>query len=193
MPPEVQAKMFEPFFTTKGEGKGTGIGLATVIRIVKSHGGFLRVESAVGAGTTFEIFLPCAPEISAAVAAKADEVLPRGHGELILLADDEQALCELVAAELREYGYRVLTAANGAEAVTLFKQHADEIQLFITDNAMPVMDGARAIAEIRKLRACLPVITTSGEMNVEKISGAVQLHKPFALAELLDAVSRSLK
>ena len=185
--------MFAPFFTTKGEGQGTGIGLATVVRIVNNHKGFLRVESAVGAGTTVEIFLPRAPEISAMAAAKADEVLPRGHGELILLADDELALCELVAAELREFGYRVLTAANGAEAVTLFKQHAGEIKLFITDNAMPVMDGARAIAEIRSLRAGLPVITTSGEMDVGKFSGVVQLHKPFALAELLNAVSRSLK
>ena len=193
MPPEVRARIFEPFFTTKGEGKGTGIGLATVVRIVKSHGGFLRVESEVGQGTSFEVFLPCASETPAITAATTVEELPRGHGELILVADDEQALVELVASELREYGYRVLTAANGLEAVTLFRQHADEVGLFITDNSMPVMNGAQAITEIRKLRPALPVIVASGEGGVDKLENMLELAKPFALGELLNAVSRSLK
>ena len=192
MPPEVKAKIFEPFFTTKGEGKGTGIGLATVVRILKSHGGFLRLESEVGEGTTFEIFLPCAPDLTAAVAAKADEVLPRGHGELILLADDELALCELVAAELTEFGYRVITAANGAEAVSLFKQNANEVRLFITDNSMPVLDGPHAIAEIRRLKPGLPVIMASGEGGVN-LAGVAELEKPFALADLLNTVSRCVQ
>ncbi len=192
MPPEVQAKMFEPFFTTKGEGQGTGIGLATVVRIVNSHDGFLRVESEVGHGTTFEIFLPSAPEIAAVAAAKAEETLPRGHGELILLADDERAFCELVAAELTEFGYRVITAANGAEAVALGSQHAPQVRLLITADAMPVMNGQQAIAEIRKFRADLPVILTSGG-ETTSLANATQLAKPFALGELLNAVNRSLK
>ncbi len=192
MSPAVQAKMFEPFFTTKGEGQGTGIGLATVIRIVKSHGGLLRVESEVGHGTTFEIFLPHATEVPTTPAAKAEVTLPRGHGELILVADDELALCELVAAELKEFGYRVLTATNGAEAVALCKQHASELRLFITDDSMPVLNGRQAIGEIRKLRADLPVITTSGD-GAKYFAGVSELNKPFALGELLNAVSRSLK
>ena len=190
---EVQAKIFEPFFTTKGEGKGTGIGLATVVRILKSHGGFLRVESGVGQGTTFEVFLPCAGELATVAAEPAEAGLPRGHGELILLADDELVICELVAAELQEFGYRVLTATNGAEALTLFKQHADEVRLFITDNSMPVMSGPQAIAEIRKLRPGLPAILSSGEAGAEKLARVAELNKPFALAELLATVSRSLK
>lgn len=192
MPPEVKAKIFEPFFTTKGEGKGTGIGLATVVRIMKSHGGFLRVESEVGHGTTFEIFIPCAPEFPAASQTQSDDVLPRGNGELILVADDEQALCELVAAELTEFNYRVISAANGEEAVAIFKQHAGEVRLLITDNSMPVMTGPHAVAEIRKLKPGLPVILASGEGGTG-LEGVAELQKPFALAELLNAVSRSLK
>ena len=192
MPPEVKAKIFEPFFTTKGEGKGTGIGLATVVRIMKSHGGFLRVESEVGQGTTFEIFIPCVPEISPAIQTKTEAALPRGNGELILVADDEQALCELIAAELTEFNYRVISAANGAEAVALFKQHAGEVRLLITDNSMPVMTGPQAIVEIRKLKPGLPVILASGEGGTD-LEGVAELEKPFALAELLNAVSRSLK
>ncbi len=193
MPPEVKAKIFEPFFTTKGEGKGTGIGLATVVRILKSHGGFLRLESEVGHGTTFEVFIPCAPEFVATAVKSAEADLPRGNGELILIADDEQAICELVAAELQEFGYRVITAANGAEAVTLFKQHSREVRLFITDNSMPAMSGPQAIAEIRKLRADLPAILSSGEASAEKLLDVVELNKPFALADLLTTMSRCLK
>ncbi len=192
MPPEVKAKIFEPFFTTKGEGKGTGIGLATVIRILKSHGGFLRVESEVGQGTSFEVFIPCAPEFSVATQIKTEDALPRGNGELILVADDEQALCELIAAELTEFNYRVISAANGAEAVALFKQHAGEVRLLITDNSMPVLTGPQAIAEIRKFKPGLPVILASGEGGTG-LEGVAELEKPFALAELLNAVSRSLK
>ena len=193
MPPAVKAKIFEPFFTTKGAGQGTGLGLATVVRIVKSHGGFLRVESEVGQGTTFEVFIPCAEKISAPTAVPSETDLPRGHGELLLLAEDEQAICELVAAELREFGYRVLTAANGVEAVALFKQHAGEARLFITDHSMPVMSGPLAIAEIRKLRPGLPVILSSGEISAEKMAGVVELSKPFVLGELLATVNRCLK
>ena len=159
---------------------------------MKSHGGFLQVESAVGEGTTFEVFIPCAPEIPVVVDKPMDVELQRGHGELILLADDELALCELVAAELQEFGYSVLTAANGAEALALFKQHAEEVRLFITDTSMPVMSGPQAITEIRKLRPGLPAILSSSEAGEERIDGVIGLNKPFALAELLAAVNRSL-
>ena len=165
MPPEVRAKIFEPFFSTKGEGRGTGIGLSTVMRLVKSHGGFLRVESEPGQGTSFEVFLPRATEARAVEAAAVATELPRGHGELILVADDEKAIRELVTSELTAFGYRVLAATNGAEAVALFRQHAGEVRLFITDQAMPVMDGSHAIAELRQLKPGLPVILTSGEIG----------------------------
>ncbi len=191
MPPEVRSKMFEPFFTTKGEGQGTGIGLSTVLRIVKAHGGFLRVESEAGQGTTFEVFLPRATEVVAVETAGPVEKLLRGAGELILVADDEKAIRELIAAELTAFGYRVLTATNGAEAVAQFRAHAEEVRLFITDSAMPVMDGHQAVAELRKLRPGLPVILTSGELEADKADG-VAVSKPFALEELLSAIHKLL-
>ncbi len=193
MPPEVRAKIFEPFFTTKGEGRGTGIGLATVLRIVKAHGGFLRVESEPDAGTSFEVYLPRATAAAAVEITPEVRNLPRGNGELVLLADDEQAIRNLIESELTTFGYRVVSAANGAEAVALFRRHANEVQLFITDHAMPVMDGKQAIAEVRALKPGLPVISTSGEGGLETIEGVTELDKPFALEDLLAAIRRSLR
>jgi two-component system cell cycle sensor histidine kinase/response regulator CckA len=193
MPPEVIAKIFDPFFTTKGEGRGTGIGLSTVDRIVKNHGGLLRVESKPGEGTSFEIFLPCAPEISAETKKKKTEkTIARGHGELILVADDEEVIRELVAAELTAFNYRVISAGNGDEVVRLFREHANDVRLVITDNMMPGMTGLDAIARLRKINPSLPVIIASGE-ELEPPAGASVLKKPFPLDELLAAVQRNLR
>jgi len=162
---------------------------------VEAHGGFLRVESELGHGTAFEVFLPQAPEIAPVGVPTSAAELPRGQGELILLADDEKAIRDLVSSELVSFGYRVLTSTNGAEAVTLFKQHTGEIRLFITDNAMPVMDGHHAVVEVRRLKPALPIILTTGEAAAEgdELEGALVLNKPFALEELLLAVKRSLR
>ncbi len=192
MSAEVRARIFEPFFTTKGEGRGTGIGLATVLRIVKAHGGFLRVESTPGEGTNFEVLLPRLAEVAPVSVAPARTESVRGRGELILMADDEQAMCELMRTELTSFGYRVLTAANGAEALAIFKEHGADVHLLITDNAMPVMDGRTVINEVRKLKPGLPVIFTSGEGDAGPMANVTGLGKPFALEELLAAIRRSL-
>ncbi|MBI3878596.1 MAG: CHASE2 domain-containing protein [Verrucomicrobia bacterium] len=192
MPPEVKARIFEPFFTTKGEGVGTGIGLATVLRIVMNHGGFLRVESAPGEGTTFEVLLPRALRAAAAAATHAAKEPPRGNGELILVADDEQAIRDLLAGSLTAQGYRVLTAADGAAAVSLFMANESEVRLFFTDSAMPSVDGLRAIQLIRQSRGDLPVILAGGEKSFELAGAILRLQKPYALDEVLWTVHRAL-
>ena len=196
MPPEVKAKIFEPFFTTKPEGKGTGLGLSTSTRIVKAHEGFFSVQSQVGDGTTFEVYLPRLSEVASEAATNAVEA-PRGRGQLILIADDEEGVRELLRRSLEDHGYRVRAAANGAEAVSQFREHSAEVMLLITDQSMPVMDGARAIATIRETRADLPVIVLSGdgESNGGSASDGKpveRLFKPVELEALLRAVSQAL-
>jgi CheY-like chemotaxis protein len=196
IPPEVRAKIFEPFFTTKGEGRGTGIGLSTVMRIVKSHDGFLRVESEPGQGTTFEIFLPRAIEVAPANAIQSETQAPRGQGELVLVVDDERAIRELVSDGLAAHGYHALTASNGEEALRIFQKNRGEIRLVVTDSAMPVMDGAHVITALHKERPDLPVILASAdtdpESEVAKSATAV-MRKPFSLDELLAVVHRCTK
>lgn len=194
MPPEVQAKIFEPFFTTKAEGRGTGMGLPTVLRLVKAHGGFMRLESTPGEGTTFEVFLPRATGAAAASAPIATEI-SRGRGELILVVDDERAIRELVGDGLSAHGFRTLIAANDDEAIELFNRHREEIRVLLTDKAMPLRDGAQTIAALRAAKPTLPVVLISAEPETETDAGESRitfLRKPFSLHELLAAVDRAL-
>ncbi|HEY0456018.1 MAG TPA: CHASE2 domain-containing protein, partial [Verrucomicrobiae bacterium] len=163
MTPEVQAKIFEPFFTTKAEGQGTGIGLATVMRIVKAHSGFIRLESEPGRGTSFEVFLPRSTALPKATAALDSLAQLRGKGEIILLADAEEAIRNIMSTELKAAGYEVITAANGAEAVQYFRENARRVRLFITDNPMPFVGGLSAIRILREQNATLPIILTGAE------------------------------
>jgi len=189
MPPEVLARIFQPFFTTKAEGKGTGLGLATVQRIVKGHGGFLRIESKVGEGTTFEVLLPRAPDMRPERVA-VNGVEARGHGELILVIDDERAIRDLLSEGLVAQGYRVITAADGLEGLHLFRKHAAEVRVVVTDSAMPVMDGAQAIAEIRKLDQGLPVVIATAESGpTPPDANTVAIRKPFALQDITTAIA----
>ena len=118
--------------------------------------------------------------------------LPRGNGEMILVADDEQAICELVSAELSSSGYRVLAARNGAEAVALFREHRAEVRLFITDSAMPVMSGREVVAAVRKLNPNLPIILTSGDAADHKTGNISVVPKPFSLGDILVSIQQNL-
>ena len=196
--PELVPKIFDAFFTTKEPGKGTGLGLSTIARIVRNHEGFHSVKSEVGVGTTFEIYLPRAERVAAD--RSADELksssLKPGQGELLLFVDDDRSVREMVAPTLSERGYRILTAANGAEALALVSQHEPEIRLVLTDVAMPVMDGLEMIQKLHSRVPDLPVVLMSGTFEAGKQSlpaGVTAfLNKPFRLEQLLSVIAQGL-
>jgi PAS domain S-box-containing protein len=160
---DVLDKIFDPFFTTKEVGHGTGLGLSTVIGIVKSHKGFVEVESEVGKGTTFKIYLPARiGECGDNVETAAKEASPRAKGELLLLVDDEKSILLVAQALLEHHGYQVLAAADATEALAIFAMRQNEIDLVLTDIAMPFMDGVALIRTLRKMKPDVKVIASSG-------------------------------
>jgi PAS domain S-box-containing protein len=199
IPPEILPRIFDAFFTTKGPGKGTGLGLSTIARIVRNHGGFVSVKTEVGAGTSFEIYLPRA-ERAPALAAAPVRPSPKqalGHGELILFIDDDRSVREMVTPTLLEHGYRVVSAANGPEALALLRRDAKDIRLVMTDLAMPEMDGLELLGILRASHPELPVILMSGTLEPGKDQlppGArAFLAKPFQLEQLLGAIAGALE
>ena len=189
IPPEIIVRIFDPFFTTKELGQGTGLGLSTVLGIVKSHGGFVGVRSEAGQGTTFEVYLP---------AASAPAALPRGQGELILVVDDEAGIRDVTRRILVKHGYTVVTASQGAEALTQYAQHRDAIRLVLSDLMMPVMDGLAMIRRLKKINPQVRIISSTGWGEENKIAalrelGLTQfLTKPFTIEQLLNALHELL-
>jgi PAS domain S-box-containing protein len=162
MDEQTRARIFEPFFTTKELGKGTGLGLAIVYGIIKQHHGYIHVYSEKGMGTTFKIYLPV---IEDKVEGKKEEALEQeviGGGETILVAEDDATVRKLVTTVLRSFGYTVIEAADGDEAVARFSEHADSIDLVLTDTIMPKKNGREAFGEMRKIRPDVPALFTSG-------------------------------
>jgi CheY-like chemotaxis protein len=194
IPPALVSRIFEPFFTTKPVGKGTGLGLSTALGIVRSHGGFINVYSEVGKGTSFKVHYPAAPD--EALEEKTPEAadLHEGNGELILVADDELAIREIIKVTLENHNYRVLSATDGAEAVAALAQHKDEIALVILDMAMPVMDGPAAMRALRSIRPTIPMVAISGRIEYsqtleDKPEARVKfLAKPFTTEQLLQVL-----
>jgi nitrogen-specific signal transduction histidine kinase/ActR/RegA family two-component response regulator len=198
IPPEVEAKMFEPFFTTKGVGKGTGLGLSTVLGIVRSHGGFVRVDSKVGKGSTFELYLPATTNEQVAVKGESAPPWPKSRGECILVVDDEAAVREVARQALLEFGYKVITASRGAEALRIFRERRQEIKLVLTDMMMPEMDGATLIAALRVLDPAVKVVGITGMSDAAGMSAlkthalAAMLAKPFTIEKLIGVIREAL-
>lgn len=190
IPPEVRDRIFEPFFTTKEVGKGTGLGLSTTLAIVKSHGGFINLESDPGKGAKFQVYLPATTKAASVGDADPGQLL-RGNGELILVVDDEAGLRNVAQKTLERFGYRALLACHGAEAVSLYVLHRTQIAAVVTDMAMPVMDGANLIIALKTLNPDLKIIVSSGlasERNVQKAVDAGVKHfipKPYTAQALL--------
>lgn len=199
IPEDHMEKIFDPLFTTKAEDKGTGLGLATVAEIMRGHHGSVNAYSDVGVGTTFRLHFPAlvAHHDALPVATRMSDW--HGHDRLVLVVDDEAAIRTLTQHVLEAFGYRVITAVDGADAVTQFLAHRDEIAVVLTDFVMPQMDGAELIHRLRELAPGVRIIAASGHgadiqaAHAAAAAGADCLvQKPFTAETLLDAVQRAI-
>lgn len=198
IPQEVVEKIFDPFFTTKDLGKGTGLGLSTVLAIVKSHGGFINVCSEPGKGTTFTVHFPSSVSAVHSTSVLSAELNLRGQGELILVVDDEAAVRSITQETLEAFGYRVLVAADGTEALALYTQHQAEMAAVLTDMMMPVMDGLALIEVLQRMQPGVRIIAASGlsseasEARVASLGVKHFLSKPYTAQTLLKKLHQTL-
>jgi two-component system, cell cycle sensor histidine kinase and response regulator CckA len=198
MPPEVRDRVFEPFFTTKPIGAGTGLGLSTAAAVVRSHGGHLNVYSEPGHGTTFHLYLPRSSDAPGTPTQAPDESIPRGEGQLVLVIDDEAPIRSLVRQTLEANGYRVLEAADGADALRVFAARRDEVAVVLTDMMMPVMDGTATVHALKRIAPSIRIIGSSGlgeSARAKRMTGAgidSFLQKPFSSHELLTTIGHVL-
>jgi PAS domain S-box-containing protein len=196
---EIRRRIFEPFFTTKEQGKGTGLGLAVVYGVVKSHFGFIEVDSAPGRGTTFRIFLPVNLKEETAVQEKRSSILPpRGGTETILLVEDEELLVDLLTALLSSYGYQSLIARTGREAIEVFRIHHKEIALVLSDLGLPELGGRDAFLRMREIEPGLKVIFATGFIEEDERNDLLKMGahsiilKPYVPNEILQIVRSAI-
>jgi len=198
MTQQIQSRIFEPFFTTKEMTKGTGLGLSTALTIVKSHGGFINVYSELHKGSQFAVYLPALDTPGNVDSAAAGTDLPLGHGELILVVDDEESIREITRGTLETFGYTVLTASDGTEALALYADKKNEIAVVLTDMVMPFMDGPATIRALQRMNPDVRIIAASGlgtgqragEGALEGVS--VFLNKPYTAERLLKTLAEVL-
>ena len=198
MTPDIVKQIFEPFFTTKPPGHGTGLGLSTVYGIVEQSGGYIRVDSEPGRGAVFEVYLPCVAELPEALESRASLPARTDGSETILLVDDDDGIRHLLRRALEGGGYRVLTAADGQEAMAVAERHSGDIAILITDVVMPRMGGAELAAKLTAANQGLPVLYLSGhparregKLEVSE-TGRAYLQKPFTPGTLLSRIRQIL-
>jgi signal transduction histidine kinase/ActR/RegA family two-component response regulator len=190
MDSETISQIFEPFFTTKEPGKGTGLGLSTVYGIVKQSRGHINVYSEVNVGTTFKIYLPSVDQPALSALPETANALPNGNGT-VLLVEDEAPLRTLAAEALKRFGYQVIPASNGLEALVAANQHSGEIDIVVTDIVMPRMGGPEMVEKLRRKRPGFSVIFMSGYTEAAVLENAnigtdaVLLNKPFSTETLV--------
>jgi len=195
---EVQSRIFEPFFTTKEMTKGTGLGLSTALTIVKSHGGFINVYSELHKGSQFTVYLPAIDAPGRAESSPFQVDLPLGHGELVLVVDDEESIREITRGTLETFGYSVLTASDGTEALAIYADKKNDIAVVLTDMVMPFMDGPATIRALLRMNPSVRIIAASGlgagqrggEGALEGV--AVFLNKPYTAEKLLKTLAQVL-
>ncbi len=193
---DTMQRIFEPFFTTKGKGEGTGLGLSMVYGVVKNHGGHVRVYSEPGEGTTFKVYLPVSDKTE--VKGLSDIETPSTGNELILVVDDEESIRDVAKDILETYGYRVVLAQNGVEALEVYKERQDEIGLVILDMVMPKMGGRETFQELKKLNPEVRTVLSTGYSQNAKAkeildNGAMGfVQKPYLVNALLSKVRSAL-
>ncbi len=191
---EIMGRIFEPFYTTKGSDHGTGLGLSVVYGIMQSHHGFIDVQSEVGHGTKFLLYLPIPVQIIEAVPSEPKKKFERANGETILVVEDEEGVQDFMKATLEGNGYSVLLAGDGVGAVNIFKERHNEISLVIMDMGLPKMNGAQVLPELNMIKHDVKVIFTSGyiepdiKASIFKAGIKEFLSKPFSDSDLLEKV-----
>ncbi|MFH7026639.1 MAG: PAS domain S-box protein [Heteroscytonema crispum UTEX LB 1556] len=192
IPKEMLDRIFDPFFTTKEPGKGTGLGLATALGIIKTHEGFISVNSEVGKGTQFQVYLPMNERRK--MQRTEDLALLSGNGELILVVDDETAIQQIAETSLQDYNYRTITANDGVEAIARYAEYKNEISVVLMDLLMPSLDGLTAIRALQRLNPEVKIIAMSGFASNSQLAEAADmgietfLLKPYTLKELLTSL-----
>jgi CheY-like chemotaxis protein len=186
-------RIYDPFFTTKPLGEGTGLGLSTVLGIVKSHLGFIQVESQLGKGTTFRILFPALESAPSPSVGVSSDVLPTGRGELILVVDDEELTRQMVQQVLAQHGYHVLLARNGTEALSQLDARPD-LRLVLSDAMMSGMDGPTLLHHAKQRGVTAEFLIMTGLQSQPELQevmsryGVSLLEKPFSAATLLQSV-----
>lgn len=187
---EILDHIFEPFFTTKEMGEGTGLGLSTILGIVKSYGGFLQVLTEVNKGTLFKVYLPATEELI--IEDQPEKLLLQGNGELVLIVDDEKFIREVTQDYLRSYNYQTMIARDGIEAISLYTKHAKKISVILMDMVIPSISGLAAILTLKSINPEVRIIAHSGlvEHHQASLDAGAQafLIKPYTIQELLETL-----